>query len=186
MASTCCAANTSSNETSTTAYTPTSTGATSQAPVTSSGQSAEPQRIEFKSDDSTDLVGTFWPAPNMQQPATGVLLLHWNPGTRNDWNTLAALLQGMAISNPSSGRDGYAVFAFDFRGHGESGGSGDDRARYMNDAQAALQLFRTLPGVDKNRIVMIGASIGADAAVDACGEGCIGVISLSPGSFTGV
>lgn len=99
---------------------------------------------------------------------------------------MAGLLQGMAISNPSSGVGGYAVFAFDFRGHGESGGDGSDRAGYVTDAKAALRFFRTLPGVDKNRIVLIGASIGADAAVDACGDGCIGIVSLSPGNFTGV
>ena len=186
MVATGCAASSISDETPTIGGSSTSTGSTNEAPPTSSGQSAEPQRVEFESDDGTDLVGTFWPAPNAQQQVAGVLLLHWNPGTRNDWNTLAVLLQGMAISNPSPDVSGYAVFAFDFRGHGESGGSGEDRAGYVNDAQVALQLFRTLPGVDENRIVMIGASIGADAAVDVCGEGCIGVVSLSPGNFTGI
>ena len=32
-------------------------------------------------------------------------------------------------------------------------------------------------------MVAIGASIGADGAVDACGDGCLGAMSLSPGSY---
>jgi dienelactone hydrolase len=111
--------------------------------------------------------------------------MHWNPGTREDWAMLAALLQGMALSDPSSGSGGFPVFAFDFRGHGESGGSSDN-AGYLQDAQAALALMQTLPGVDPNRIVLIGASIGADAAVDVCTETCIGAVALSPGSYLGV
>src|SRR5688500_11737961 len=78
-------------------------------------QSAEPQRIEFQSTDGTPLVGTFWPSAESQ--ATAILLMHWNPGTKEDWLMLAALLQGQVISQPSgeSSRPSYAVFAFDFR-----------------------------------------------------------------------
>jgi pimeloyl-ACP methyl ester carboxylesterase len=111
--------------------------------------------------------------------------MHWNPGSREDWNMLATLLQGAAVSSQQANQQGYAVFAFDFRGHGESGGSAD-RAGYLMDARAALDRFRTLPGVDPNWIIAIGASIGADAAVDACGEGCVGAVSLSPGAFLGI
>jgi dienelactone hydrolase len=148
-------------------------------------QNGGPQRIEFAAEDGTPLVGTFWPTGPDTEPVPGVLLMHWNPGTREDWNLLAALLQGVAISSPSSGTPKYGVFAFDFRGHGESGGSPTDEG-YLQDAQAALALMQTLPGIDPNRIVMIGASIGADAAVDACSDACIGAVALSPGSFLGV
>jgi dienelactone hydrolase len=148
-------------------------------------QNAGPQRIEFESEDGTPLVGTFWPTGPDTEPVPGILLMHWNPGTREDWTLLAALLQGMAISSPSSGTGRYGVFAFDFRGHGESGGSPDD-AGYLMDARAALALMKTLPGIDPDRIVMLGASIGADAAVDACNDACIGAIALSPGNFIGM
>lgn len=147
-------------------------------------QSAEPQEVHFRAGDDTPLAGTFWPPASENAP--GLLLMHWNPGSRDDWSTLAGLLQGQGIAAPS-GADSrsYAVFAFDFRGHGDSAGQ-QDRAGYLEDAKAALALFRAMPGVDPNRIVLIGASIGADAAVDACGEGCIGAISLSPGDYLGM
>jgi dienelactone hydrolase len=155
------------------------------APTLIIEQNAGPQKIEYDASDGTSLAGTFWPPAPTAQPAPGIILMHWNPGTRQDWAMLAALLQGMAISNPSSGGGSYGVFAFDFRGHGESQGSQDD-AGYLNDAQSTLALMATIPGVDANRIVMIGASIGADAAVDGCTDSCIGAVALSPGSFLGV
>jgi len=47
-----------------------------------------------------------------------------------------------------------------------------------------------LEGVDKDRIVAVGASIGADGAVEGCSwlnehhEGtCLGALALSPGSY---
>jgi dienelactone hydrolase len=148
-------------------------------------QNAGPQHVEFEAEDGTHLVGTFWPTAPGAETVPGVLLMHWNPGTREDWSLLAALLQGVGISSPSSGAGKYGVFAFDFRGHGESGGAPDD-AGYLKDAQAALALMQTLPSVDPNRMVLIGASIGADAAVDACVDPCIGAVALSPGGFLGI
>lgn len=35
----------------------------------------------------------------------------------------------------------------------------------------------------RDRMAIIGASIGADGAVNACGEGCLGAFSLSPGNY---
>ena len=145
--------------------------------------SSMPKRIEFQSSDGTDLVGTFWPTSQPNSP--GVLLMHWNPGTRGDWAMLAALLQGAGVAETAAANRGFAVFAFDFRGHGESGGTPSQEG-YIHDAKAALALFQSLPSVDSNRVVLIGASIGGDAAVDACGTGCIGAISLSPGDYLGV
>lgn len=135
---------------------------------------AQPQRIDFQSTDGTQLVGTYWPATHPS--ATGIMLMHMMRARKESWQSLPTLLQS---------QQGYAVFAFDFRGHGESKGSSSDRAGMLEDARAALSTFRALSGVDPERIVLIGASIGADAAVDICGEGCIGAISLSPGSFLG-
>ena len=145
-----------------------------------------PERMEFQAEDGTTLVGLFW-APT-SQPAPGVLLLHWAPGTKEDWIDIATALQAGSASELAPGvqlEHGYAVFAFDFRGQGESGGQLNREAN-VGDTLAALALFRTLPGVDPDHIALVGASIGADAAVDACGEGCVTAVSLSPGSYLGV
>lgn len=144
----------------------------------------EPQRLEFQSGDGARLVGMYWP-PAIN-PAPGVILMHQYGMSKESWLTFGTLLQGRAIATAHEAAQeprSYAVFAFDFRGHGESGGDASDRAGMVGDAQAALDFFKTLPGVDAEHIVMIGTSIGADAAVDACGEGCIGAGSLSPGSY---
>jgi hypothetical protein len=51
---------------------------------------------------------------------------------------------------------------------------------------AAVDTAKTLTGVDPTRLVTVGASIGADAATDACGEGCQGALALSPGGYQNV
>ena len=96
----------------------------------------------------------------------------------------------------------FGVFAFDFRGHGDSaeGSSGGiDSAGFLMDARAALALVKTFGSVEGSQIITVGASIGADAAADACvtldgflvaenqvDQSCRGVMSLSPGDFLGV
>ncbi len=148
----------------------------------------EPQRIEFKSGDGTNLVGLYWPAA--VSPAPGVILMHQSLARcdKSGWVDLAPILQGRSENPPDTGPQAdrsYAVFTFDSRGHGESEGEHDE-AGILEDARAALATFRSLPGVDPDNIIMVGGDIGADAAVDACGEGCAGAISLSPGGYLNV
>lgn len=70
---------------------------------------------------------------------------------------------------------------------------------YSMDARAAIALAKTLEGVDPDRVISIGASMFADAALNGCialdgtdilpeqpGNGCAGVLSLSPFDFSGV
>jgi hypothetical protein len=85
-----------------------------------------------------------------------------------------------------------AVFAFDFRGYGESE-AGKGFENLAKDAQAAFKAAAGLEGVDPNRMAALGASIGADGAPDGCqlhnqetGGGCVGALSLSPGDYLGM
>ena len=86
----------------------------------------------------------------------------------------------------------FAVLTFDFRGHGESlpnlllADISQHAPLFLMDARAAYAFAQTLPGVDPNRVIGIGASIGADAVVDACGESCSGAFSVSPGNWLNV
>lgn len=130
------------------------------------------QRLEFTSEDGTALVGSYWPGAN--SPSPGVILMHQQHLDREQWHSVVTDIRT---------ESGYAVLAFDFRGHGESDGQNDDWPGMIGDARAALRFFTTLPGVDPHRIVMMGTGFGADAAVDSCVDGCVGSISLSPGSF---
>ena len=138
----------------------------------------EPRRIEFASDEGTPLVGTFYPVVGRRAP--GVLLLHQRGASvgvdRRMWEPLVERLW-------RPGRRSYAVFSFDLPGHGESGGTEESSQAYLDAARTALALFRTFEGVDPNRIVIIGASSGADAAVALCRDGCVAAAAISPGDY---
>ncbi len=149
--------------------------------------STEPQRIEFSAEDGAALVGYHYPAPASNSPV--VVLMHWALGDQTDWKNVGMVdwlthknREGFADEFPSIP---YAVFTFDFRGFGESGGQFNP-AGWVMDAKSAYQIAMGLPGVDPARVVGIGSSIGADAVVDSCGTICKGALSLSPGGYLNI
>ena len=166
---------------------------------------ADRQDVEIPTQDGRKLEGIFYPPKEANSPV--VVLMHWAPGSMDDWNHIAAWLQNRPgeTDAPPDGRgvihdpawfptmpaaQSFAVLTFNFGKYGASqyGGS---RESYVVDAVSALEYAASLPGVDPHRIAVIGASIGADGAVDACylfndaGEKgtCIGALSLSPGNY---
>jgi dienelactone hydrolase len=154
-----------------------------------------PQRIAFKSQDGTPLVGTYYPAGI--NPAPLVVLMHSRGRSKQLWDEwgMVEWLRNRGLPNPGAPAGVYpampaqlsfAVFAFDYRGHGESAWINDDPQGWLLDALAAVQLARRLPGVDPERLITMGASIGADGAIDACVEGCLGSLSLSPNNYMNV
>lgn len=73
--------------------------------------------------------------------------------------------------------EGYAVFTFDFRGHGETGGE-TDAELLDDDLRSALSYLRTL---GKDRMFLVGASMGGTTSlVVAAEEDVLGVVALSP------
>lgn len=155
--------------------------------------SPEPQAIEITTSDDRRLEGRYYPAAVPGAPV--VVLMHWAPGSMDDWNQIAPWLQNRG----AGGEDwfpempagvSFAVITFNFGGYGRSE-SGGSRQSYLDDAVAALNFAASLDGVDPHRITAIGASIGADGSVDSCylfndaGEmgSCIGALSLSPGNY---
>ena len=83
----------------------------------------------------------------------------------------------------------FAIFTFTFRGC-EGGCSSFDPEGWLLDAQAAMKTAQGLDGVDPQRIVAMGASIGADGAPDGCfwlntesENSCLGALWLSPGRY---
>jgi len=159
--------------------------------------SPDPQSVEFEAEDGQVLSGTYYPAAEDAAPC--VVLLHWAPGDQTVWALIAPWLQnrvdlaGIAAPSDAPWHDSswfpavpegesYAVLTFTFRGC-EGGCQEFAREGWLLDAQAAVDFAKTLPGVDPRRIATVGASIGADGAVNGCAEGCLGVFSLSPGSY---
>lgn len=168
----------------------------------------EPTRVEFNSADGTPLVGYYYPAAGENAPA--VVLMHWAGGNHCDWlavnlvqwlqnrGMVEGLTANAACQNaevlitapldlyvPLPPGQSYAVFAFDVRGYGESGGNRNtfEAQGWLQDSIAGVQIARTLEGVDPDRVATMGASIGADGAIDGCGQGCLGALSFSPGSY---
>lgn len=158
----------------------------------------EAQRIEFQAEDGAALVGYYYPAA--VNPAPVVVLKHWAGGNQTDWLYvgMVAWLQNRGAQIPAPSEPMYfdspypfpslpeglsfAVFTFDFRGYGESEGSGGQDTHIL-DARAAYTAAAALPGVDPARVAGIGASIGADGVVDGCNDACIAALSLGPGNW---
>lgn len=114
--------------------------------------------VSFPANDGTRLSAWYVPGRN----GAGVILLHGSHGTRMD--TLAQLR--MLAS------DGYAVLAFDARGHGLSSGetnalgwSGPD------DIAGAVRFLGRQPGVSAHRIAALGLSMGAEEVLRAAAAG---------------
>lgn len=90
----------------------------------------------------------------------------------------AAILVGHGIGGARSlgpaealARHGYGVLAFDWRAHGESDG---DLCTFgyheVRDVEGALAWVQAQPGVDPERIGMLGESMGAVAAIRAAAQ----------------
>lgn len=110
------------------------------------------EAVQLTTPDGVALAGLYY-APSTET-APGVLLLHQRGGRKENWTSLAQLLQ----------KNGYAVMTVDFRGHGQSKGVvnwiGADQ-----DVMAAFDYLKARPEVDPNRLALIGASIGTQEAI---------------------
>lgn len=157
---------------------------------------ADPQPVEIGIADGRTLEGLYYPAKVDNAPV--VVLMHWALGNMQDWVAIAPWLQNRpdeldGAENwfpPMPDEVSFAVLAFNFGNYGGSA-YGGSRESYVEDALAAVAFAAALAGVDSHRVITLGASIGADGAVDSCylfndaGEGgtCIGALSLSPGNY---
>jgi len=104
----------------------------------------------------------------------GLTLRGWYLPSRNG----AAILIGHGIGGARSlgpaqvlARHGYGVLTFDWRAHGESDG---DLCTFgyheVRDVESALAWLQAQPGVDPDRIGMLGESMGAVAAIRAAAQ----------------
>ena len=82
-----------------------------------------------------------------------------------------------------------AVFVFTYRDC-NNGCSEPEVNKVLNDAQTVINYAINQPEIDSSRITVVGTSVSADAAIDACflmhkndGFDCQNVVSLSPGSY---
>jgi dipeptidyl aminopeptidase/acylaminoacyl peptidase len=116
------------------------------------GLSFEP--VTFATADGLRLAGWHIPSHN----GATVILCHGTGGTRADMLPQAALLA----------EHGYGSLLFDFRAHGESEG---EMLTYgygeTDDVLAAVDYLLSRPDVDRQRIGILGGSLGAATAIRA-------------------
>jgi len=62
-------------------------------------------------------------------------------------------------------RTGANIFIFDYRGYGESEGTASEQGTYR-DSRAVIEYLASRPGVDPERIVYLGHSLGAAVALE--------------------
>lgn len=113
------------------------------------------ERIGLATDDGVPLVGWWVPA----EEARGTVVFLHGYG--------ASKAQSLAVL-PFLHRAGYHVLTFDFRAHGESGGTyttvGLEEAR---DVRAAVEWLRGRPEAATDRVALFGWSMGGAAALIA-------------------
>lgn len=137
--------------------------------------------VGLVAEDGTKIAGVFY-SPAGVRPA--VLLLHMLDRSKEDWDDFATALV----------ERGFAALAIDLRGHGQSEGNwrdfGEADFRAMElDTKAAVAWLREQRSVDRERIAIVGASIGANTALNyASRDSAIKAVALlSPGlSYRGV
>lgn len=135
------------------------------------------QRVEFTTNDGVVIVGNWYPVDGATRV---VLLLHMMPATKESWEELARELNKREI----------AALAIDLRGHGESTKKGVrsngvrnketgdinfqrfsdvEHQESIRDVRAAVEWLAT-QGFEKDQILLTGASIGANLALQFASE----------------
>jgi uncharacterized protein len=113
--------------------------------------------VTFKSRDGVELKG-WWFAVSGADRA--VVLVHGRGRNRVNSDFMEAAIARLLLVH------GYSVLLFDLRGHGESGGTrytlGIEEPR---DILAAIDLAATQAGIDRNRVALIGESLGGGSAL---------------------
>jgi predicted acyl esterase len=126
------------------------------------GSPASTQELTIPMDDGASIAATLH-LPDGAPPADGwpaLVFLHSLAGSRESTNALATSFGFVAR--------GYAVLAFDARGHGQSGGLvGIDGPREIADTRAVFQWLADRPDVDGNNIGAWGMSYGGGAVLNS-------------------
>lgn len=110
-----------------------------------------PEDVHFSAADGVHLHGWLFRA---REPKGSVLVLH---GNAENLSTHVNSVLWLVL-------EGFNVFIIDYRGYGRSEGSPSVSGIHL-DATAALRTLIGLRGIDRERIAVLGQSIGGAAAV---------------------
>lgn len=112
------------------------------------------ERVGFRAEDGVRLASWVIPAA---ADAPWLLICHGNGGNISD--------AGRPYHYAGLRAEGLNLFAFDYRGYGESEGAPSEDGLYR-DAEAAYRYLRDSLGVSPDRIVLFGHSLGSAVAVE--------------------
>jgi uncharacterized protein len=117
------------------------------------------ERVEIRTDDGLTLVA--WVMPSERRSDPWLLICHGNGGNISEAGRPFhyAGLRGLGLN----------LLAFDYRGYGESEGKPSEPGLYR-DAEAAYRYLRDTLGVEADRIVIFGHSLGSAVAVELAGR----------------
>ncbi len=117
------------------------------------------ERVEIRTDDGLTLVA--WVMPSERRSDPWLLICHGNGGNISEAGRPLhyAGLRGLGLN----------LLAFDYRGYGESEGKPSEPGLYR-DAEAAYRYLRDTLGVEADRIVIFGHSLGSAVAVELAGR----------------
>lgn len=111
--------------------------------------------IEFRS--GKEIVRGVLHEPNTPPPHPALILAHGLLSTHQEFGDYPERFC----------ERGYLTLAIDFRGHGASEGQRGlmSTERNVEDLRHAIDYLKTVPGIDNNRIGLIGHSYGGDAVI---------------------
>ena len=141
-----------------------------------------PSEVHFKTKDNVEIYGRLQFPKETKRAVPAIILIHQGGSSSMEWLELPLWDQLL--------KEGFALLAYDVRGHGQSGndgGSMDDLLQNPDraplDLLAAIHFLGKDPRIDASKIGIIGASMGADlACVAAALErfSVKSVVSMSP------
>lgn len=115
------------------------------------------QRVTYPSSDEVTLSAWVVPAASASPSPTWMIVCHGNLGN---------IGYGQRPEFYASMRDlGINLFAFDYRGFGESSGSPDERGLY-DDATASYEYVTGVLGVAPGNLILFGHSLGSGVAIE--------------------
>jgi uncharacterized protein len=135
---------------------------------TPAGEGLAYEEVRFASSDGTKLSGWFVPA--VAAPAAGTVIhFHGNAQNMTSHYSFVSWVP----------HNGFNLFVFDYRGYGASEGS-PDREGVIQDSAAAIKYVQARDDVDRNKIIVLGQSLGGANAIAAVGgnefDGIVGVV----------